>query len=292
MKRLLTAGAVVLAALAATGWWLSAPVRVAGDPFAGMTPDLARGEDVFNAAGCAGCHAAPGAKDGARLVLAGGEAFPSPYGTFYAPNISPSPQGIGSWSAKDLMDALVNGVAKNGSHLYPVLPYTSYRKMTAQDILSLDAYLRTLPPSSARSKAQEVRFPFSIRRGIGLWKRLFLDRTWVMQAPATPQIERGRYLVEVLGHCGECHTPRGPLGEMERSHWLEGAPNPVGLGKIPGLTPRQLDWSASDIAYFLSSGVKPDYDTAGGLMTEVIANWSKLPKSDREAAAAYLKALK
>ena len=292
MRRLLTGALVLLAAALAAGWWLSAPVRIEGDPFAGLTPDLARGKEVFDAAGCAGCHAAPGAKGDARLVLAGGEAFPSAFGTFYAPNISPSPQGIGGWSAKDLMGALVNGVAKNGRHLYPVLPYSTYDMMTPGDVLSLDAYLRTLPPSDAVSKPQQARFPFSIRRGIGLWKLLFLDRNWVMTDPATPEIEKGRYLVEALGHCGQCHTPRGSFGQMELSHWLEGAPNPVGKGKVPGLVPDKLDWSAGDIASFLATGLKPNYDTAGGMMYDVIDNWSKLPDADRQAAAAYLKALK
>ena len=292
MKRFAIGALFLLVALAAAGWWLSAPVRIQGDPFAGLTPDLTRGKEVFEAAGCAGCHAAPDSTGDARLVLAGGEAFVSPFGTFYAPNISPSPQGIGDWSAKDLMEALVNGVARNGEHLYPVLPYASYRKMTPQDVLSLDAYLRMLPPSDASSKPQQASFPFSIRRGIGLWKLLFLDDTWVMTDPATPEIERGRYLVEALGHCAECHTPRGPFGQMDRSRWLQGAPNPVGRGTVPGLSPDKLDWSASDIEIFLKSGIKPDFDTAGGLMTEVVENWSKLPDEDRAAAVAYLKALK
>ncbi len=291
MRRIFVALLALAVAAAGVFLWLTAPGRVAGDPFAGLTGDAAKGREVFLAAGCASCHAAPGAKGDARLVLAGGEAFPSPFGTFYATNISPSTQGIGGWSAKDLMNALVYGTRKDGAHLYPAMPYTSYRLITAQDVLSLYDYLQTLPPSEAANRPPDVGFPFSWRRGLGLWNLMFLDRTWVMKTPATPQIARGRYLVEVLGHCAQCHTPRGMFGQIVRAQWLQGAPSPSGRGKIPGITPGTLDWAADDITYFLSTGAKPNFDTAGGLMVDVIDNWGQLPPDDRAAVVAYLKAL-
>ena len=100
---------------------------------------------------------------------------------------------------------------------------------------------------------------------------------------------RGRYLVEALGHCGECHTPRNLLGGSQLGRWLSGAPNPTGKGNIPNITPGKLDWSEVDIAEYLSSGITPEFDTAGGHMVAVIENTSKLPASDRGAIAAYLK---
>ena len=110
--------------------------------------------------------------------------------------------------------------------------------------------------------------------------------------PATDAtLERGRYLVEALGHCAECHTARGPLGNLDLDKWMSGAPNPKGKGNIPGITPAQLDWSAQDIAYYFETGFTPDFDSAGGQMARVVENLSKLPASDRSAITAYLKAL-
>lgn len=291
MRKPLLSLLLVLAAALGGGWWLTAAKRAPGDIFDGLTGSAEAGRQVFLAAGCASCHAAPGASGDAMRVLAGGRAFKTDFGTFYAPNISPSLQGIGGWSALDLYNAIAYGTSPSGQHLYPALPYTSYRDIAPRDALSLYAYLMTLPASAEPSHPQEVGFPFSVRRGLGIWKALFLDRDWVMKDPATPQIARGRYLVETLGHCAQCHTPRGPLGELDRNRWLEGAPNPTGKGRIPGLTPDKLDWSADDIAAFLNSGLKPNFDTAGGAMADVIENWAQMPGADRAAVAAYLKAL-
>ncbi len=105
------------------------------------------------------------------------------------------------------------------------------------------------------------------------------------------EVERGRYLVEGLAHCGECHTPRNALGALDRGAWLTGAPNPSGKGRIPGITPDQLDWSKADLVAYFTSGFTPEYDSAGGEMAEVVSNLAQLPESDREAIAAYLKAL-
>ena len=117
----------------------------------------------------------------------------------------------------------------------------------------------------------------------------FFSDDYVLHNPENPQIERGRYLVEALGHCGECHTPRGILGQLDKSRWLQGAPNPSGAGQIPGIDPGQLDWIEDDIAYYLETGFTPDFDSAGGKMAEVIENTAKLSAEDRSAIAAYLK---
>ena len=290
MKRVLLV--LLLAALGAAGlgFWLTAPSRVSADRLEGLTGDADSGEAVFTAAGCASCHHAPDSDD--KLVLAGGQAFPSDFGTFHAPNISPDPDhGIGDWSFEDFANALLRGVSPEGSHYYPAFPYAAYTHMREQDIADLWAYMQTLPPSQAESQPHEVAFPFNIRRAVGGWKLLFFDPSWVIEDVDTPELERGRYLVEALAHCGECHTPRNALGGLDRDAWLSGAANPSGDGRIPGLTPDHLDWSAGDIAYYLETGFTPDFDSAGGHMVEVIENFAKLPAEDRQAVAAYVKAL-
>jgi mono/diheme cytochrome c family protein len=277
-------------AAAAAGWFLTAPAHVDTQQYGALKGDASKGELVFYAAGCAACHTAPNAESSERPVLAGGRAFASDFGTFYAPNISSDPtHGIGDWSLTQLADALVHGTSPQGAHYYPALPYTTYAKAAPQDIADLFAYLSTLPADPTPSRAHEVGFPFNIRRSLGGWKLLFASDNWMTQAH-TPQLQRGRYLVEALAHCGECHTPRNALGGMERAKWLQGAPNPSGRGKIPGLT--TLDWSEEDLVEYLTSGFTPDFDSAGGEMAEVVQNMARLPLADRQAIAAYLIALR
>ena len=257
----------------------------------GLTADAARGETVFHAAGCASCHTAPGAEATDAPVLAGGQKFPSDFGTFVAPNISSDvTHGIGAWTSLDLANAVLRGVSPGDQHYYPAFPYASYIRMQPQDVVDLHAFLATLPASDTPSQPHEVGFPFNIRRSVGGWKWLFLDDSWVRPAD-TEQLERGRYLVEALGHCGECHTPRNALGAMDRNAWLSGAPDPSGKGKTPDLTPASLTWSDTDITYYFETGFTPDFDSAGGHMAHVIENLSKLTAEDREAVTAYLKAL-
>lgn len=276
---------------AAAFWILTIPGDLPEGAMAGIEGDSARGEVVFAAAGCANCHAAPGAEGEARLVLAGGQRFPSPFGTFLAPNISPSDQGLAGWSLQDLARAMKKGVSEDGDHLYPAFPYVSYDMAELQDIADIYAYLMTLPPDATPSQPHEIGFPFNIRRGLGLWKLLFMREGWQLAGDPDPQVARGRYLVEALGHCGECHTPRNVLGGWESGRWLAGAPNPEGRGRIPNITPGGLDWSAADIAEYLKSGFTPEYDTAGGKMAEVVQTTARLSDEDRTAIAAYLKAV-
>ena len=272
-------------------WWASRPLPLPDDAMAGLTGEAARGEAVFWAGGCASCHADPDAKDEARLILSGGYRIDSPFGAFLAPNISPSAQGIGGWSGLDLANALIRGVGHDGQHLYPALPYTTYSRMTLQDVADLKAYMDTLPASDRASAPHELGFPFTVRRGLGLWKRLNLSHDWVLETGGNAQLDRGRYLVEALGHCAECHTPRDLTGGLDRARWMQGAPNPSGKGTIPGLSPDKLKWSAGDIAYYLETGFTPDYDSAGGQMAKVVSSLSHLPPEDRAAIAAYVKAL-
>ena len=286
MPLILTAAIVGAAAF----WVVTRPAPQDEAALAPLTGDVDRGRDVFHATGCASCHAAEGARGEAKLVLSGGRRFVSPFGTFVAPNISPdAEQGIGEWSLGQLARAIQHGVGPGGEHLYPALPYTSYIRMVPQDVADLYAFLQTLPPDATPNQPHEVGFPFNIRRLLGGWKFLFLTDDWVVAGPLTEQETRGRYLVEAMGHCGECHTPRGRLGEMERSLWLSGAPNPAGQGGIPNITPGKLTWSQDEIVTYLTEGTTPDYDTVGGEMSPVVDELAQLPRADVEAIAAYLK---
>lgn len=287
--RVWTGLAVVLGVVGAAGFALTRPQPLPDNSLAGITADPARGAIVFAAAGCASCHRAPDMDDG---PLAGGRAFASDFGTFYAPNISSDPvHGIGDWTDVQLASAIQRGVSPDGAHYYPAFPYTAYAKATTQDIADLIAHLRTLPADATPNRPHDVGFPFNIRRSVGAWKWLYSSDDWVLGSDLTAEQERGRYLAEALGHCAECHTPRNALGGLDRNRWLAGAPNPSGDGRIPNITPAALNWSAQDIAIYLESGFTPDFDTAGGTMADVVLNTAKLSDADRAAIAAYLKAV-
>jgi len=285
----------LLVAIAATDiyWWLSAPVVAAASttppPHA---PDLANGEVMFNVGGCASCHAVPNQPD--RLRLGGGVAIKSPFGTFYAPNISPDPaDGIGKWTDADFVNAVMHGVSPSGQHYFPAFPYTSYQHARREDVLDLFAYLKTLPAVAGKVRDHDVGFPFDIRRNIGIWKFLFLDdKPFVADAAKSPEFNRGAYLVNSFAHCAECHSPRNALGGIISGERFAGGPNPEGEGWVPNITQKRLgDWSAKDIAYFLKTGELPDGDSAGGAMTRVIKNTSQLPDADLAAMADYVKSL-
>lgn len=284
----------LLVAIAAAGlyWWLSAPVVAAANAIPARAPDLANGEVMFNAGGCASCHAVPNQPD--RLRLGGGVAIKSPFGTFYAPNISPDPNdGIGKWTDADFVNAVMRGVSPSGQHYFPAFPYTSYQHARREDVLDLFAYLKTLPAVAGKVRDHEVSFPFDIRRNIGIWKFLFMDgKPFVADGSKSPQWNRGAYLVNSFGHCAECHSPRNALGGIIAGERFAGGPNPEGEGWVPNITQKRLgEWSAKDLAYFLKTGELPDGDSVGGAMTRVIKNTSQLPDENLAAMAEYLKSL-
>lgn len=302
MKRKLIS-AVALSAVVGAGivWFLTGPVHVDRTALQKLAPgDIKNGEQVFYAGGCASCHAAPNATGDAKLVLSGGHELKTDFGTFIAPNISPSQAGLKDWTLAEFADAMLEGVGREGEHLYPSFPYTSYARMKMQDVADLYAFMKTLPASDEASKPHDLSFPFNVRRGLGLWKMLYLDNAPVVALNEPDvQLKRGQYLVEAMGHCGECHTPRTMLGGLDKSQWLAGALSAEvdsrgQRGIVPNITDGEggiSSWSASDIAYGLESGFTPDFDSMGGAMTDVIANTSKLEPADREAIAAYLKAI-
>ena len=289
----------ILVAVIAAAWWVTAPATLAAKDLPDIVPDPAAGERIFWAGGCTSCHATP--VDGKRprgddkLRLGGGMELDSPYGVFRVPNISPHADGIGGWSMIDFVNAMQRGVSPNGKHYYPSFPYTSYVKADTADIMHLKAYLDTLPPVAGRAAEHSLAFPWSIRRGIGAWKRLYLDAGPVAAGEASDAlVEQGRRLVEGLGHCGECHTERGRFGGLRTDRWLAGAPSLEGEGQVPGITPageNVRSWSREDLAYYLESGFTPEFDAVGGSMVAVQENMARLTATDRQAIAAYLQSL-
>ena len=239
MRRLMIRLTAVIAVCGFAAWQLSAPKRLPEATLADLTGNPVAGEQVFHAAGCASCHAAPEASGDDKLVLVGGMRFASPFGTFIAPNISSDPiHGIGGWSKTDLANAMLYGTSPTGQHYYPAFPYGSYVRMKLrgdglQDLANLHAFMQTLPASETPSQPHEVGFPFNIRRGLGLWKRVFLDDYWVASMPLeSAPLQRGRYLVEALGHCGDLLA----CDRFGYNHRLHGGPPCEGWQEAKGIT--------------------------------------------------------
>jgi mono/diheme cytochrome c family protein len=292
MRKLIIAVAGVAALACVAYWLLTIPQTVPASALGPHQPDLANGRTMFIAGGCSGCHAVPDAQDKTRL--GGGLALKSPFGTFYVPNISSDRrEGIGAWSEADFVTALTKGTSPDGRHYYPAFPYTSYQRMRLDDLRDLFAYLKTLPAVAGRVRDHDLPFPFGFRRGLGLWKLLYLDGVPFTPDPTkSATLNRGAYLVEGPGHCAECHSPRNLFGGIIASERFAGGPNPEGKSWIPNITQKGLgDWSEKDIAYLLETGQTPEGDSVGGSMAEVVRHTSQLATEDRTAIAAYIKSL-
>jgi len=244
--------------------------------------DPKRGSYVYLAAGCNSCHIPVGSTK--KDHLAGGQKFETNFGTFVAPNISNSVlHGIGTWDFQDFYGAVKFGQNPQGSHYFPAFPFTSYSRMTDQDIADLWRFWQTLPSVDIPSGEHEISFPFNIRRNLGIWKTLYMQDNFI-----DGKNDRATYLVEALGHCAECHTPRDAMGGLKSSQWMHGAKNPSGKGMVPSIHPRDLGWSREEIVEYLSSGFTPNFDVVGGKMASVIENTSKLELSDRILISDYL----
>jgi mono/diheme cytochrome c family protein len=256
---------------------------------------VARGQYLFDAAGCFGCHTDE-AHGGQRL--AGGRALDTPFGTFYPPNITPDPiYGIGNWSDAAFIRALRRGVRADGSSLFPAFPYTSFTLMDDGDILALKAYLMTQKPVAQPNRPHELRDPFGWRVLMPAWNLMYLQVGPLDTNPhQSAQWNRGQYLVRALGHCGECHTPRDWAGGLDQSRALAGNPGGAGGEAAPNLTPDVETglgtWSEADLLVLLEMGLKPDGDVVGGTMAEVVRNsTSQLTLADRKAIVAYVLSL-
>jgi mono/diheme cytochrome c family protein len=271
---------------------LTRPSTLASDALGPRTADLANGETMFSIGGCASCHATPKQDD--RRKLGGGLELHSPFGTFKVPNISPDPKaGIGAWTELQFANAMLKGVGRDGEHLYPSFPYTSYQRMSVDDVRDLYAFLRTLPAVATPSGSHRLAFPFNIRATLGFWKLLFVDGNQYAPDPGKDAAyNRGAYLVEGPGHCAECHSGRNLLGGIKPATRFAGGPDPEGKGGwIPNITPHAdglSGWSAKDMEFFLQTGLTPDGYAVASSMADVILNTSKLSPADRAAMAAYL----
>jgi mono/diheme cytochrome c family protein len=284
----------VCAVVAAAVWAVTEPLAAFSktDLILEQKGDAAKGHLVFTAGDCSSCHASPGQND--RLRLGGGMALASPYGTFRPPNISShTVDGIGSWQTLDLANALLSGVSPNGAHYYPAFPYPSYAKMTVADIRDLMAFLRTLPAVAGKAPPHTPNLLFRIRRFIGLWKVLYFDRaSFKEDSGRSESWNRGRYLVEALAHCAECHSSRDVFGGIKPETRFAGGKDPEGVGYFPNITPARIgDWTEADIAELLKTGNTPNHGRVGSSMTDVVTNTAMLPESDRDAMAAYIKSL-
>jgi len=263
---------------------LAAATVMAAEPNA-----VERGRYLFDAAGCAGCHTD---KKNKGDPLAGGRALRTPFGTFYSPNITPDQEtGIGGWTVDDFDRALRQGVAPNGSSYFPAFPYTAYTRMTRRDIRDLWAYIATLPAAQKANRPHDIAWPYGWRPLLAVWKALYFT-----PGRLPPGSGRGAYLVEALGHCGECHTPRHALGGFKSGLAFAGTRDGPTGGLIPNITPDRETgigkWSEGDLDSLLDLGMLPDGDFVGSEMGEVVEHTtSRLTKADRKAIIGYLRSL-
>lgn len=253
--------------------------------------DERRGQYLSKAAGCLGCHTAD-KKDASPY--AGGRKLKTPFGTFFGPNLTPDPQaGIGRWDEADFIRAMRLGIRPDGAYYYPAFPYPSFTRIADDDLRDLWAFLRTLPPSNQAGQAHDLRFPFGWRFLVSFWRWLFFIPGPFAANAGLPQIlNRGAYLVQALGHCGECHTPRNFLGGPQRGRFLAGGKGPDGK-RVPNLRATELKKRDDvELKNFLTTGMTPDGDVASEAMGEVIRNTtSQLTGEDLAALVAYLRSL-
>ncbi|KAA3624605.1 MAG: hypothetical protein DWQ08_10235 [Proteobacteria bacterium] len=258
--------------------------------------DVERGRYLVIASGCAACHTV---EDGEEAdYLAGGRPLETPFGTFFAPNITPDPEtGIGGWSDASFIRAFREGVAPDGSHYYPAFPYPSYTGVTDEDLLAMKAYLFSLPAVHRENRKHDLAWYASFRFPLSLWKWFYLEPgPFAPQEDRDDEWNRGAYLVRHLGHCGECHTPRGFLGAQDLSRELAGNPAGPDGDSVPNITPHDESgiggWSDTDLLDLLEIGMYPDGDFVGGSMVEVVdMNTARLDASDRRAMVRYLRSV-
>jgi mono/diheme cytochrome c family protein len=271
---------------------------VASDSGSVAASPIERGKYLATAGNCAACHTAPGG-----ALLAGGVAFKTQFGTVYSTNITPDPQmGIGNWTESQFVGAVRRGVRADGAHLYPVFPYTSFTKITDGDATALYLYLKSVPPVSAQTPENDMSFPYNQRWLMSLWKALyFKEGTYQKDASQSAEWNRGAYLVEGLGHCSACHSPRNFLGAEDASMAFTGgvytdkvAADTLREWSAPNLTSAASGlgtWSVANLAAYLKTG-KNERAVTFGPMNEVILNSTQhLTDADVHAMATYLKSL-
>ncbi|MGZ0188681.1 MAG: c-type cytochrome [Alphaproteobacteria bacterium] len=254
-----------------------------------------RGELLLGLAGCVNCHTAP-AKGSAPL--AGGRELKTPFGSFYAPNItSDKEHGIGDWSEEDFVRALRHGRRPDGANYFPAFPYVAYTRMTDTDMLAIWAAIMARPSVPQADTPHAIGFPFNQRWTMRFWKLLHFDAgAYELVADKPDSWNRGAYISEALAHCGECHTPRWPDGGLDRRKWMTGVVDGPEGEMAPNLTPHDGTgiggWDDTDLSFVLTNGLKPDGDVVGSVMYEVVENGTgKLQAADVAAIVEYLKSL-
>jgi mono/diheme cytochrome c family protein len=254
-----------------------------------------KGQYIFAVAGGCACHTIP-----RETPHVGGRAFPIPFGTVYATNITADKEtGLGSWSDEEILIAMTKGIRPNGERLLPVMPYEAYSGMAENDLKALIAYLRTLKPVRKETPLLKTWVPFFRSLFTPLWLKLFGRSSGSSAKNPKSGVERGRYLVEHVSLCGDCHTPRNFLGVPNRSLYLAGTKvGPLG-DEISNITPDKKtgigEWSREEIADLILTGIKPNLDNVQGLMEEVIEGVSRgyknMTREDALAIADYLKSI-
>jgi mono/diheme cytochrome c family protein len=258
---------------------------------------VAPGRYIFAVAGGCACHSEP-----KSTPHAGARAFPIPFGTVYSTNITQDKEtGLGAWTDRQILDALVKGVRRDGSPILPVMPYEKYSGMAQEDLKALIAFLRTFKPVKRATPPLKSWIPLTRSLGTPIYLKLFGKFYTSPSGAPKSGIERGRYLVEHVAICGDCHTPRNFMGVPQQSLYLAGAGERSGpLGEaVPNITPDREtglgDWRRQDIAELLLTGIKPDADNVQGLMSEVIEGtphgYKDMNKDDALAIADYLKSI-
>lgn len=253
--------------------------------------DVSRGEYISRQGDCISCHTIPGGK-----TYAGGRKIETPFGELYTPNLTPDDEtGIGRWTKDDFYRALHDGVSPDGEYYYPAFPYDFFTKLTREDTDALFEYLKSLKPFRNKVKVNELRFPFNLRPGLFVWRKLYFNKgEFQPNATKGEQWNRGAYLVEGSGHCGACHTPRSILGGVKQDRAFEGGM--VDRWLAPDITPNPMaavsDWTVEDFVAFFKTGTNPQGETALGPMAEVIdLSLKYLSDEDLTAIAVYLKSM-
>jgi mono/diheme cytochrome c family protein len=292
MKRWIWIPVVIIVA-GALITWRAFSVSVAHRADVPVTPEMVkRGEYLVRAADCVSCHTTAD-----QAPFSGGREFDlGSMGKLYSPNITPDKEtGIGIWSDDDFRAALQLGTGKGGVHLYPAFPYASFTQLSDDDALAIKAYLFSLQPVHAVAPANAMSFPYNQRWLMAYWSWLFDSNQRLADDPAKPsEWNHGRYLVEALGHCGECHTSRNLLQGLQRSKAYAGAITQK--WKAYDITPDKAtglgDWSDDDLATYLSTGFAQGHGPAAGPMAEAVSNSLRfLPPTDIHAIVTYLRSL-
>lgn len=288
IRRLVLIAGLVVVLIVAVLWWREnrrwdGPVQ----KVTASTAQIEQGRYLTRAADCAACHTASGG-----APLAGGFPLQTPFGMIFGSNLTPSADyGIGRWTRDEFYTALTTGVAPGGRHLYPAMPYTSYKGISREDSDAIYAYLMTRPAVDVAVPENGMPFPLNQRMAMIGWNILFRSSS---PLPASSEGSsaawvRGRYLADVLGHCGECHTPRGLLGQMQRDKTMQGGV--LGRFSAPDITPNglaQRGWSPDSLQQFLSTGLAPQGSAFSEMHTVVDLSTRHLNAEDQKALAMYL----